>query len=208
LAPIGYASRKLNSAECNNPIYERKCLAVLFGCEKFRSFLEHNDFVVHTDSEALSWLRKHPRQLGRVGGWVLRLAPFKFQIVHIPIKSNLVANCLSRVFSDQSESSESSPNSINLLSQIPASFESLIHHQKQDSTCQEIYLKMSVRDTSVRNFILDRGLIVYRPTRARRGWVYVPEAMRAMICHYFHDTTLGVHLGVTRTLHKITWQFY
>jgi hypothetical protein len=32
--------------------------------------------------------------------------------------------------------------------------------------------------------------------------------MRAIICHYFHDTTLGVQLGVTKTLHKIARQFY
>ncbi|KAJ4440561.1 hypothetical protein ANN_08706 [Periplaneta americana] len=38
MAPIAYASRKLTPLENKYPIYERECLAVIFGCEKFRFF--------------------------------------------------------------------------------------------------------------------------------------------------------------------------
>ena len=77
-APVAYSSRKLSTLEKRYSIYEREALAVVYGCERFRCFLEHKEFVVHTDSEALSWLRKRPHQLGRIGRWVMRLSPFKF----------------------------------------------------------------------------------------------------------------------------------
>ncbi|KAJ4442427.1 hypothetical protein ANN_04013 [Periplaneta americana] len=132
LAPIGYASRKLTPLENKYPIYERECLAVIFGCEKFRSFLENKEFVVHTDSEALSYLRNHPRQLGRIGRWILRLAPFKFNIVHIPGKDNFVADCLSRVFQEEPAREEQSSIPFNILGQVPAIFENLREHQIND----------------------------------------------------------------------------
>jgi hypothetical protein len=41
-APIGYYSRVLTSAERKYSTYEKICLAVLFGCEKCRVYLEHS----------------------------------------------------------------------------------------------------------------------------------------------------------------------
>jgi len=58
LDPISYYSRLLTSAECNYSTYEKECLAVLFGCEKCRSYLEHKQFELHCDNLALCWLLK------------------------------------------------------------------------------------------------------------------------------------------------------
>ena len=41
LAPIAYYSRVLTAAECKYGTYEKECLAVIFGREKCRSYLEH-----------------------------------------------------------------------------------------------------------------------------------------------------------------------
>jgi hypothetical protein len=78
LAPIAYASRLSSPAERKYSIYERGCLAVVYGCEKYRSYLEHKEFSLHTDNQALAWLLRHAKGLGRIGRWILRLAPFKF----------------------------------------------------------------------------------------------------------------------------------
>ena len=66
--PIAYASRMLISQEKKaSSAYESECLAVIFGVEKFRQYLEHWEFILETDNQALSWLLSHPRQLGKLG---------------------------------------------------------------------------------------------------------------------------------------------
>ena len=53
LAPISFYSRLLSPAEQNYTIYEKECLAVLFGCEKCRPYLEHTEFELRCDNLAV-----------------------------------------------------------------------------------------------------------------------------------------------------------
>jgi hypothetical protein len=50
LAPVSYYSRLLSAAERRYSTYERECLAVLFGCERCRSYLEHKEFELQCDN--------------------------------------------------------------------------------------------------------------------------------------------------------------
>ena len=100
LAPVSYYSRMLTPAE-NYSTYEKECLAVVYGCEKCRSYLEHKEFELHCDNLALCWLLKRVKEIGRLGRWVLRLAPFKFMVKHTRGADNVVADALSRVFKGQ-----------------------------------------------------------------------------------------------------------
>jgi hypothetical protein len=98
LAPISYYSRLLSAAERNYSTYEQECLAVLFGCEKCRSYLEHKDFELHCDNLVLCWLLKTVKEIGRLGRCVLRLAPFKFRVKLTLGCYYVVADALSRIF--------------------------------------------------------------------------------------------------------------
>jgi hypothetical protein len=58
---IAYASRTLTAQERKaSSMYELECLAVLFGTEKFRKYIEHQEFILETDNQALSWLLSYP----------------------------------------------------------------------------------------------------------------------------------------------------
>jgi hypothetical protein len=105
LAPIAFAIRLLTIPERKYSIHEKERLAVVWECERFRVYLEHKEFSFHTDNEALSWLLRHVKELGHIGRWILRLAPYKLKTVHIPGKSNVVADCLTRQFEDSPKQS-------------------------------------------------------------------------------------------------------
>jgi hypothetical protein len=53
LAPVAYYSRLLGPAERQYSTYEKECLAVVFGCERARTYLEHKEFELHCDNLAL-----------------------------------------------------------------------------------------------------------------------------------------------------------
>jgi hypothetical protein len=128
LAPIAYSSRLLTPVERRYSVYERHCLAVVYGCEKYRSYLEHKEFSLFTDNQALAWLLRHAKELGRIGRWVLRLAPFKFR-AHISGKVNVVADCLATQYEEPREEVAFSGL---VLGHLPEAFQSVSEHQKED----------------------------------------------------------------------------
>jgi hypothetical protein len=97
--PIAYASHTLTAQERKaSSVYELECLAVLFGTDKFRRYLEHREFLLETDNQALSWSLSHPRQLRKIGRWVARISALKFEVRYIRGTQNIVADALSRMF--------------------------------------------------------------------------------------------------------------
>jgi hypothetical protein len=100
--PIAYASRTSTAKERKaSSAYELECLAVLFGIEKFRQYLEHAEFLLETDNQALACLLSHPRQLGKIGRSVVRISSLKLKVQHIRGTRNIVADTLSRMFEGQ-----------------------------------------------------------------------------------------------------------
>ena len=96
--PIAYASRTLSRQEKKFSIYELEALAVLFGIEKFRLYLEHAEFDLHTDNQALSYVLARPRKSGRLARWAVRISAFKFKVTHLRSSQNVIADTLSRMF--------------------------------------------------------------------------------------------------------------
>jgi transposase InsO family protein len=207
LAPISYYSRVLTEAEKKYSTYKKECLAVIFGCEKCRAYLEHREFEVHCDNLALCWLLKRVKDVGRLGRWILRLAPFKFRVKHMRGVDNVVADALSRVFEGAcAEAPEMA--CATLLESLPLVYSSLEEHQKEDSLCKDLREKIQNGQGGVDNFQVHNGLVCYRPKRAgRRRWV-VLASLKQLLFKYFHDAVLSGHLGARKTLQRIATNFW
>jgi hypothetical protein len=132
LVPIAFANRLLNTAERKYSIYEKEFLDVVWGCERFRVYLELKEFTLHTDNQAFSWLLKHVKEDGRMGRWILRLPPYKSKVVHISGKNKVVADCLTRQYEDSPEQSFSGL----VLQHLPAAFQSIREHLIKDAYCR------------------------------------------------------------------------
>ena len=76
LAPVAYCSKCLGPAERRYSTYE-ECLAVYL-VARARSYLEHKEFKLYSENLILCWLFKNVQDVGRLGRWIIRLAPFKF----------------------------------------------------------------------------------------------------------------------------------
>jgi len=207
LAPIAYYSRLLSPAERNYSTYEKECLAVLSGCDKFRSYLEHKEFVLQCDNLALCWLLKRVKEIGRLGRWIIRLSPFKFKVVHTKGSDNVVADALSRVF-DGTIPKAPQMLCMAVLESLPLVYSSLQEHQQNDPFCQDVKNKITSNLGGVENFRIYNNLLCFMPRGAkRRRWV-VPPMLRSMLLKYFHDAAFAGHLGAFKTYRKVAANFW
>jgi hypothetical protein len=203
---IAYASRTLSAQERKASVYELECLAVLFGKEKFRKYIEHQEFILETDNVALFWLLSLPRQLEKTGRWATNISALKFQVRHIRGTQNIVDDTLSRMF-DSSPAEESTLASCNLtLTNFPLAFHDFKQLQLQNPELVDIRNRLG-QGGRIDHHHLSKGLLYWHFRKGRSQKLVVPESARPMIFAYFHDSSLSGHLGVFKTLSKIREHF-
>jgi hypothetical protein len=161
LAPISYYSRLLTGAERNYSTYEKECLAVIFGCDKCRVYLEHKEFELHCDNLALCWLLQRTKDVGRLGRWILGLAQFKFRVKHTHGTDNVVANALSRMF-ERVERDTPEEQCVAIIQSLPLVYSSLAEYQEKDSFCNEIRSKIQNGEGDANNYQLHKGVLCHR----------------------------------------------
>ena len=54
--------------------------------------MEHKEFELHCDNLTLCWLFRSVKDVGRLGRWILRLAPLKSRVHHKKGTDNVVAD--------------------------------------------------------------------------------------------------------------------
>ena len=98
--PVAYASRSLTETECNYVQMEKELLAIVFGVEKFESYLYGRKFKVKTDHKPLESILKKsllsaPKRLQRM---MLRLQNFDFEVEYKKGTPLHLADTLSRAY--------------------------------------------------------------------------------------------------------------
>ncbi|CAB0029043.1 unnamed protein product, partial [Trichogramma brassicae] len=90
------ASRTLKGAELNYYTTEHELLAIVWALEKFRSYVYGKPVEIRTDHQALAFLRTSRFLSQRLLRWSLLIQDYDVTITHIPVKSNVLADILSR----------------------------------------------------------------------------------------------------------------
>jgi len=98
---------------------------------KCRSYLEHKEFELQCDNLALCWLLKRVKDIGRLGRWILRLAPFKFRVKHTRGRDNVVADALSRMLEGTADDIPEA-SCAALWQSLPLIYSSLGQHRQEN----------------------------------------------------------------------------
>jgi len=91
----------LNDAQLNYTIIEQEFLAVIFGFEKFRSYLIGSHVIVYTDDSSLKHLLFKKDAKSRLARWILLLQEFNCEIKDKKGSENLIVDHLSRILYDR-----------------------------------------------------------------------------------------------------------
>lgn len=81
----------------------------------------------------LSLLLAHPRQLGKIGRWVIKISSFKFKTQHLRGVLNVVADTLSRMYTETHDQPEETVLVNPVLLQFPLAFTEVAQYQLTDS---------------------------------------------------------------------------
>uniref|UniRef100_A0A1B6LZF3 RNA-directed DNA polymerase n=2 Tax=Graphocephala atropunctata TaxID=36148 RepID=A0A1B6LZF3_9HEMI len=105
--PVAYFSKKFSEAEQRDlTVYEKEALSMVWSINKFRSYLEVQEFELVTDNSALYWVLGNFRKLGKLARWVATILSLPFHIRHVRSKDNQVADFLSRLYDSRAAGKE------------------------------------------------------------------------------------------------------
>jgi len=183
---MAYASRTQSELERKaSSTYGLECLAVVFGTEKFRKYIEHKYFILETDKQAR--LLSHPLQLGQIGRLVVKISALKYEVRHVRGTQNLVAGTLSRMLDSHTSDSANPIESHLVLTEFLLAFQELGQLQQEEPTLAGIVAQMEKGDIFY-SYSLSKGILYCRPKKSGLPKLVVPTAAIVMVFAYFNES--------------------
>ena len=97
--PIAYFSEKLGGAQLNYPVYDKELYALVCVLETWQHYLWPKEFIIHSDHEALKYLKGQAKLNRRHAKWVDFIESFPYIVKYKKGKKMLLSMlCLQRVF--------------------------------------------------------------------------------------------------------------
>ena len=202
--PVAFWSRKLREAETRYSATDLEWLAVVEAVSRVWShFLEDVSFTVRSDHQALQ--RKLHRSThdppisARQARWIERLLPFALTFEYVKGEDNIVADALSRYPSAVLHTTTV------ISAQLAGFLPRMALAGESDAEYAELVRK--VNQGELPEYTLEGGILV-----TQEGTMVVPQdpLLRTLLLAEAHDSRLGGHFGVARTLEKLrrmwTWR--
>lgn len=213
--PVEYASRLLTQAERNYSVTEKEALAIVWAISKFRGYIEGTKFITITDHQPLKWLMNLKTPTGRLARWALQLQPYEFKIQYTPGRTNVVADTLSRPPCEQHEG-----KCIICSTELDLpryNEKQLRDEQMKDDTLQNIIKILeegketpSYVENIKKGYLVHKGVLyLYMPEQENdNAKLVVPRHEIQNVLNAYHDSPTAGHMGVERTVQRITNHLY
>ena len=211
LHSIGWASRALLKHEKNYSAFLLELAAAVYAIDYFSHYLKGAAFTLYTDHAPLTKLSTvHTKTLHRLHAL---LNEYSFDIKHVAGKENAVADFLSR---------SHGPATVNAIAAM-ADLENLRHLQEKCPTLGPVYTALATNKQPQwpanlakyqTNISLHQGILCiqlpprpgyYQDNKLR---ALVPIALRAALMQEAHNSALGGHQGIFRTMERIKLSFW
>ena len=155
-------------------------MALLMAMEKWRQYLQAQEFVIRTDHKSLSYLNKQNLHSDLQMKAMARLMGLKFRIVY---KKGKAADALSRV---------AHLMTLQAVSEVqPTWVQEVLNSYTINSHAQALLVQLAVQSPNTTGYSLEGGLIRYRG----KMWVGANSALQTKIISAFHSSPIGGHSG-------------
>jgi transposase InsO family protein len=219
--PVAFASQQLSETEKRYGATQLECYAVIFGLRQYRSYLLGRPFLLRTDHSALRYLFATKEPTPRLARWIMEASEFTFDIQHVPGKSNIPADTLSRaeygVWRDIPIKSavlhiegESSVQPLIDLDYVPVwSRTRMRAEQRRDIGWKEHIRVLESGGPATPGFFIDEDGILYQSVECVDGLpkLCAPRSMIPEILRRYHDSPMAGHRGREKTVDLIRRDF-
>ena len=177
--PIAFLSKALGDSHKHMSIYEKEFLALIMAVDKWRQYLQRQEFVIRTDHKSLSYLTAQNLHSDVQRKAMTRLMGLQFKVVYKKGKDNVAADALSRVGHLLALQAVSSSQ--------PQWIQHVVNSYVTDSKAQELLTQLAVHSPNAQGFTLHDGVIRFNG----RIWVGNNSAVQTKIISALHSSAVG-----------------
>lgn len=177
-------------------------MAIVLSIQKWRHYLLGRRFIVRTDQQSLKYLLEQREVTLDYQRWLTRILGYNFDIEYKVGSENRVADGLSRIV--HYTAAEVLPRCLSLTVPSSLQVQDIYAEVDHDVNIQQIIAKVSSGQAPKVGFTLVQGRLFYK------GRLFLPGNSKhiPMILRECHDSLLGGHSGVLKTLQRIKATFY
>lgn len=190
--PISYLSKAFCDKNKGLSTYEKEYMAVLLAVDKWRSYLQHQEFILKIDHRSLTFLTDQITSTKLQQKAMLKLMDLKFKIQYKQGHTNSAADALSRM-----PESECTVTAISVVQ--PTWMQVLQEGYMEDEEAKLKLSALSIQSPNDKGYSLVNGIIKCRD----RIWVGKNALAQRHILQALHSSALGGHSGVNATYHRI-----
>jgi hypothetical protein len=181
--PLAFISKPLSNTNKSLSIYEKEFMALILAVEKWRQYLQREEFVIKTDHRSLAYLNDQVLQSDLQRKAMTKLMGLQFKILYRKGKENLAADALSRV---------APMMTIQACSEVrPLWVQEIVNSYATDIRAQELLAQLAISSPNEQGYSLQEGIIRV----GSQIWVGHNSALRTRLINVFHSFVLGVILG-------------
>lgn len=197
--PIAYFSKALTPRQQASSTYAREMYAITEAVRRWRQYLLGRRFVIYTDHQSLRSLLHQTVQTPEQQRWLTKLLGYDFDILYKPCNSNRPADALSRLSSD----ADTQISLMAVTRPLQAIWGAVQHVYKDDQSIQSLLKEVTLQPEAYPNHSVRNNLILIH----RKVLIPNNSALRQLLISEYHNTPIGGHAGIQRTLHRITSTF-
>jgi hypothetical protein len=193
--PVAFLSKALGPSHKKLSIYEKEFLALIMAVERWRPYLQRQEFFITTDHKSMFYLCEQSLHSDMQRKAMTRLMGLQFRVVYRKGKDNLAANGLSRV---------NHLLALQAISEVqPVWMQEVLNSYVTDPKAQELLTKLSVHSIDDQGFSLELGLIKHN----NRVWIGSNSALQTRLISALHASAIGGHSGALPTYHRLKQLF-
>jgi hypothetical protein len=177
--PIAFLSKSLGPKNQSLSTYDKECLAILLAIDRWRSYLQHKQFIILTDQRSLIHLTDHRISTAIQQKAHFKLMGFQFKVVYKQRTENRAADALSRRPNEETCAAMSAVT--------PRWMEIVVEGYMKDEHTVKLLSELSITGSNSKGYTVTDGIIRYKG----RVWLGSHKEGQDAVLQALHSSGLG-----------------